>query len=460
MSKITRRQFVGGAAALGLSSLALPGLAGEAGTDRPNILIFFGDDMHGGMMSCAGNPHLNTPNMDFLAENGVRFTNAYTTYPICSPSRSAIYSGLMPHQNGVADNNGEYRKDVLPRMMGNVMSRAGYACHHGGKWHIGNRPRDDAAKIRECGFKAYLPLWRSPQLVNDVMRNHEGPQPFLAVIASHAPHGICQFKRKYQADRLPEGLPSPEECPPLPDNFGFGNDVPDALREWRERRTDKYESYPRDVWRQYRWYYCRQVEKLDEELGQSLDALREGGQLENTVIIFTSDHGDGDASHQWQGKRVLYEKPIRVPLIVSGPMAGRKGAVSDAPMSNGLDILPTVCEVGGAECPDGLPGDSLVPFLKEGNPPWRDSVISEMSCAGVSGRMVRTQRYKYVCYMGGEKQEQLFDLQKAPGEMYNLAYDADFADALEKHRRLLLDWCRRTGDERWLKGDWPGAPEG
>jgi arylsulfatase A-like enzyme len=457
MSKVTRRRFIGSAAALGVFSLGLPAVTAGANPDRRNILIFFGDDMHGGMMSCAGNPHLNTPNMAFLAPNGVRFTNAYTAYPICSPSRSAMYSGLMPHQNGVTDNDGEYKRDVLPRVMGNVMYRAGYECHHGGKWHIANRPRDDAEKMAACGIKPHLPAWRSPGMVNDVTRNHEGPEPFLDVIASHAPHEICQFKRHYDDGNLPDEIPPPEECPPLLENFGFGKDVPGTLMQWWKRRTRDYESYPKDVWRQYRWYYCRQVERLDEELGRALDALREGGHLANTVVIFTSDHGDGDASHQCQGKRVLYEKPLWVPLIVSGPMLRARGGACGALVSNGLEIMPTVCDVADAECPDVFPGGSLAPFLRAQHPPWRDFVVSEMSCAQVHGRMVRTPRYNYICYMGGEKQEQLFDMQDNPGEMHNLACDPQLMDVLQEHRRILLNWCRKTDDAQWLSGDWPGV---
>ena len=183
---------------------------------------------------------------------------------------------------------------------------------------------------------------------------------------------------------------------------------------------------------------------VDAQIGVVLDALRAAGLEDNTLVVFTSDHGDMDSAHKLEHKSILYEESVNVPFIMSSPGRIPQGAVDNTHLiSNGLDLLPTLCDYAGIEAPAGRPGRSLRP-LAEGKAveQWPDFVVSESD----NGRMVRTQRFKYCLYDSGEHREQLTDLKDDPGEMKNLAEVPTFKSVLEQHRRLLKDWIERTGD--------------
>jgi arylsulfatase A-like enzyme len=173
---------------------------------------------------------------------------------------------------------------------------------------------------------------------------------------------------------------------------------------------------------------------VDAQIGVVLKALRDSGQVENTVVIFTSDHGDHDGAHKLEHKGSFYEEAIRVPLIISQAGTTPSGVVDDGHLvSNGLDLLPTVCDYAGAAVPGELEGVSLRP-LAEGRDvdEWRSRLAIEC----VTGRMVMSPRYKYMLYDSGAHREQLIDRVTDPGEMRNAAQDADKADVLAAHRAL------------------------
>ena len=176
-----------------------------------------------------------------------------------------------------------------------------------------------------------------------------------------------------------------------------------------------------------------------------LDALKQSGLEDNTVVIFTSDHGDMDSAHKLEHKSILYEEAARIPFIMSHKGRIPRGKVDDTHLiSNGLDLICTLCDYAGIEAPKGLPGASVRP-LAEGKKvsAWRDSVVVESQ----SGRMLRTDRYKYCIYDSGANREQLTDLKNDPGEMKNLAGDAKFKGVLDEHRKLLAEWVKRTNDK-------------
>jgi glucosamine-6-phosphate deaminase len=208
-------------------------------------------------------------------------------------------------------------------------------------------------------------------------------------------------------------------------------------------------------WRRYGYAYYRLVERVDREVGRILSALSDSGLARNTLVVFTSDHGDGLGAHQWNQKWALYEECVRIPLIMRLPEVSPAGQVDRKHLvSNGLDLYPTFCDFAGVEAPSELPGLSLRPLL-EGREPdrWREFVAVEtwfgqcIGGLGTHGRMVRTARHKYVLYSWGKYREQLFDLVSDSGEMRNLAVQADCNDVLARHRELLSDWLRITDDQ-------------
>ncbi len=239
-----------------------------------------------------------------------------------------------------------------------------------------------------------------------------------------------------------------DHCPPLPANYGIPDLEPECITrrfvDIRPFRAYIRANWSDDQWRLHRWAYCRLTEMVDEQIGIVLDALREAGLENNTLIVLTSDHGDMDSAHKLEHKSILYEESVRIPFIMSLPGAIPKGAVDNTHfVSNGLDLLPTLCDYAGVEAPAELSGRSVRP-LAEGKTaePWRDFVVSETEC----GRMVRTDRFKYCLYNSGAHREQLTDLKDDPGEMKNLAETPAFGHILDQHRRLLRGWVDKTGD--------------
>jgi arylsulfatase A-like enzyme len=276
--------------------------------------------------------------------------------------------------------------------------------------------------------------------------------PFFLVASFDNPHNICEWRRQ---QNVPWGEigepPRVEDCPMVPANFAIPPFEPEAIRIIAEANPRIYpgQRYSDEQWRRYRWAYNRLVERVDAQVGEILDGLEAAGLADNTVVIFSSDHGDGQGAHHLVQKSFLYEEAVRVPMIVSMPGMAQPGRVDDRLVSNGLDIYATVCDLAGVESPEGAEGLSLRPILEgEDDADWRDYVVVETNWEGhrCDGRTVRTDRFKYTTYTWGAYREQLIDLEADPGEMVNLAVYTKYRDELQRHRDLLRAWCERTGD--------------
>jgi choline-sulfatase len=228
-----------------------------------------------------------------------------------------------------------------------------------------------------------------------------------------------------------------EHCPPLPPNFEPQKHEPEALRRFIAKRPFRQEirdNWSDRRWRLHRWAYCRLVEKVDSHIGTVLDALRDGPNAGNTLIVFCSDHGDHDASHKLEHKTYPYEEAARVPLLIRPP-GGRARLVDRRRMvSTGLDLLPTFCDYAGVDWPNELRGRSLRPALEgRKQPGWRDHLLVEFEF----GYMIRTPGYKYVLCDDGADREQLYDLQNDPHETHNASADAGNEQVVLECRRLL-----------------------
>jgi len=474
-----RREFLsrGGMAALGLPWLARGAPARNAAARdarRPNVLFIMTDQQHAGMMSCTGNAWLNTPAMDRLAASGIRFERAYACNPVCVPNRFSLQTGHMPSAVGMSQNNSKIAVPVnmTEQSLGMLFRNAGYETVYGGKVHL---PGNLTAAIRKSGYR-FLKGGARQGLADACVEYLRTPhdKPFFLFASFINPHDICymaidDFRRssgqtphgnldsktcEHELDRARQGGDLAafvrEHCPPLPENVEVPAGEPECITQ-KYLKGRKFRLYARqkwsdDMWRLHRWLYCRLTEMVDRKVGQILDALEETGLVNNTLVVFTSDHGDMDGAHRLEHKTVLYEESVRVPYIMSlkGTIPG--GQVDDSHLvSNGLDLLPTLCDYAGIEPPGGLHGRSVRALAERRSimiPPWRGAVAAESQ----NGRMLRTDRFKYMVYDSGSNREMLIDLSNDPGEMTNLAGDAQFADALNEHRRLLCDWVARSGD--------------
>jgi arylsulfatase A-like enzyme len=397
-------------------------------------------------MSGSGNRWLRTPAMDSLAARGVTLTQAICPYPVCSPSRSSVMTGRMPHETGV-EVNGLPIAAGIPSM-GEIFQQAGYRTVYGGKWHLpksfdGMTGFEKLIGGHALGAKMDAPLADACA----AWLRAKPAEPFLMVASFMNPHDVCEWIRQHKGTR---SQPLDANLPPAPANMGAVPDEPDAMRFHRQAGYDLMSQalgiaseWRRDDFRLYLHDYYRMVEAVDAEVGKLLGALRESGLQDNTLVLFVSDHGEGMGAHRWVQKAAFYEESVRVPFLAAGPGVPR-GKRSDA-LASLTDILPTLCDWAGLPPPPDCRGLSLRPAL-EGGPLPREFQFSELRYGEASrdGRMVRTRSWKYIVFRTGERREQLFDLERDPGETTNLA--AQGGQPLAELKGALREWCEKTGD--------------
>ncbi|MXZ10963.1 MAG: sulfatase-like hydrolase/transferase [Gemmatimonadetes bacterium] len=428
-------------------------------TQRPNILFIMTDQQHAGMMSCTGNKWLKTPAMDSLARDGIRFEMAYATNPVCVASRTSMATGVMSCRLG-AGNNGpglaikQLPPEVHDHSMGKIMKRAGYDTFYGGKVHM-----CPPLAPENAGYDEYFRNDREelPAACLQFMEKKRD-NPFFAVASFINPHDICfahiarNGEDRHGVLALHKEASSLEmdELPPLPDNYAIQQNEPAAIEAHLNPNAPTpaitmRKEYDEKAWRINRWIYHRLTEKVDRHIGDILDGLKKAGLEEDTVVIFTSDHGNMDASHRLASKGVFYEESVGVPFILKHPGGALGGRTNRTHLvSTGLDILPTICDYAGIKQPDHLLGVSLRPLAEDRRvDDWRTYVASENHWT----RMIRSQRYKYCAYDHVFGNESLVDMENDPGEMQNLVDDPKFQDVLTEHRRLLADWSNLSEDK-------------
>ncbi|WP_435146096.1 sulfatase family protein [Halobaculum sp. P14] len=453
---------------------------------RPNVVFILCDQMRRQAMSCAGDPNVSTPNLDRLAENGARFTNASATAPICVPSRFSILTGQHPHTRNA---HHHWRMSPEERTYGHEFSDSGYETGYVGKWHLADVGRDRPVPEHLQGGFTH---WRGFELKNepfDTSYYVDGdPEPHS--IDTFQTDGIFDLGREFiddhQSDDDPFCLTLSVEPPhppfiapesnlerwedrplelrpnvPYPDAEPPDKITGDQYEQWGnpEESTDElYEEYPyhgETVFEEMRKYYAM-VENLDENVGKLLDELERRGIRDETAVVFSSDHGELLGSHGRMMKQHPYEESVGIPLIVSYPDAGiDSGAEIHEPVCT-EDFLPTLLGLAGLEPESELPGVDLTPLLRgERESLDRDGVLLEFvreirpsqPYHDETWRGFRTERYKYTvkgfdslspgAFTSGGEPWQLYDLKADPYEQHNLVDDPEYEDvAAEMHGKL------------------------
>jgi arylsulfatase A-like enzyme len=441
-SPLSRRDFLRtGAAAAGALGLGLAGgstLPAFAQERKPNFVFIVCDQMNLDAMSYLGNQHVRTPSFDRFAQRGVAFMESHSTNPVCSPARSSLFTSRMPVETSVIENNLAIRKG-MPNLGEWLRDQAGYETVYCGKWHLPHGyPPPGMPGFRVLptggGQGAADDAWVS-RTTSAYLRNRTGNDPFLLVASFMQPHDICYWMIR------PETL-VPEEMP-----FGrLADDLP-ALPPNHESRPagppqvgTGYAGFKTDLqWRYYLYAYYRMVEMLDRDLGRLLDTLEDTGLAENTIVVFTADHGEGAGRHGNVQKWHPYDESMKVPMLWKWPERIGSGLLDRTHLVSGLDVTATICDYAGVQAPPRAHGASLRPLLEGRDTDWREYLVSEWK---KQGRIVRTSQYKFVTF-GDEPAVQLFDMQKDPWEMDNLAEDGAHADTIAEHRKLLDEWNGR-----------------
>lgn len=463
----------------------------SAKNTRPNILIIVADQMNIDAISAYkvyykhpawGCHWLDTPNLDRLISRGTSFIESHSTNPICCSARSSIFTGRMSIETGVTYNGIGIDQNV-PNMGEWFEQNSDYDRVYCGKWHAGGRwncpdvsgnkkiPGFDTLPAGSWGGGDFLDYIVSEN-VEAYIRNHESANPFLIVAGLLNPHDICYWINGLRGDVLTPGsdvYELREMRPILPPNFNYNFDEPDLIKG-----VARGKKWGEEHWRNYLYDYCRMVEKLDSDVGRMLDAVE--SRDDDTIVIFTSDHGEGSGRHCRVQKWHPYDQSMKVPLIISCPGKIKEGAIDIEHLVSGVDIMSTVCDYAGIPLPPNTCGLSLKPLMDNGGgignsgsqskSEWRDNIFTEFR---FTGRIIRSSRYKYVkCYKysgindkpfikksdgspsafvqgHGDEYEvepihMLFDLKEDPWETKNLYYDSEYETIIEEHERMLNVW--------------------
>lgn len=463
MKRITRRQFNRFSSAAAVGTLASRGKVQAQAETGPNVIFFMTDDQRWDSLSCAGNPLLRTPNIDRIAEEGARFTNAFVTNSLCGPSRATCLTGMYSHNTGVRVNEKTFPADQVT-----IFERAhrhGYLTAFVGKWH-------NKQWGRERDFDYYFGFRGQGQYEDPLIQENDGPEKKYEgwvedILADKSIQFIEESARKKQPFLLCHWFKTPHQrCTPAERHRRLFSDVSfpkpptfDTDYEGKPKAVKEADlkiggtgptSYVQD-WDEFMRNYHRVLVGVDENVGRILDKLDELGLARDTLVLFTSDNGYFLGEHGFFDKRLMYEPSIRIPLVIRYPHRIKPGQVKEEFALN-VDYAPTILDYMGLPVPKEVDGRSLRPLL-EGRPvQWREDFLYEYYAYPdwhyvKPNKGVRTRRWKYIEYYDFPKHEyELYDLETDPLEVKNLVNDPQYQDVVEELRRRLVELRVETGD--------------
>lgn len=451
-----------------LGSLFCWPLAGSvlaADTVRPNILFVLCDDLRWDSLGCAGHPHIKTPHIDRLANEGVFFANAFCTTSLCSPSRASILSGLYAHTHGVTNNFTEFPADLpsFPRLLHD----AGYETAYIGKWHMGEendekRPGFDyfvthkgQGKYFDTEFnlngeeRKVVPGYYTTVVTDMAVDWLKRPRskPWVMMLGHKAPHSFYFPEAKYQHSfdnvevKYPDTAFHLETQPKwIKERLPTWHGIYGPLFEWRKKFPDDRPEAVKDFANMIRAYWGT-ILSVDDSVGRLTALLKESQQLDNTIVVFMGDNGLLNGEHGMVDKRTMHEPSIRIPLVVRYPAltaAEKPQRVMRMVLTE--DIAPSLLDLCSVPVPHKLHGRSWKKLVQSGDPDWRQSFLYHYNYEKQfpytpNIRGVRTDNWKYSHYPHGDGQAdrhlaEMYDLKNDPEERHNLIADAKYADQL------------------------------
>ncbi len=465
---------------LALLLTVLPAAAFAEAPQRPNVLFLMSDDLNNAL-GCYGNSLARTPNLDKLAARGTRFDRAYCTYPLCGPSRNSMLTGLYPNSNGILLNAQIFRQTIpshvsLPqafRQSGYLAVRIGKLYHYGVPGSVGTDGHDDPASweqefnpagvdrleeepkifsLTPGNFGSSLSWYASPKsdehhtdgmLASDaqwVLERcaKEKQRPFFLAVGFFRPH------TPFNAPKVPYFDWHDKSKMPLVQ--GVEEDEKDIPAAALASRKNEEKQLTDDLSREAIQAYYASISFMDAQLGRVIETLDRLGLSDNTIIVFTSDHGYHLGEHGLWKKQSLFEESARVPMLVVAPGITSPGSVAKTPVSH-LDLYPTLAELCKVETPGNLQGQSLVPILHDADQVGRGWALAQMvrgggggkRSAGRAGRSennpiigytLRTPRYRYTQWDEGRAGSELYDHDADPRELTNLVSAPEHAETV------------------------------
>ena len=485
-SAMTRRQFMKtamagslAAAVVGPSALS----AEKAKPKKPNLLFIWTDEQRCDTMAVYGNKKIHAPNLNKLASKSFVFKRAYVTQPVCTPSRSSVMTGLWPHTSGVYRNNLPLPEEVpcIPE----IINDTDYRTAHMGKWHLGDEifPQhgfEEWVSIEDMYWKRYTKVRDREHAMSDYYdhlislghklngkrfaRHYAAKLPFEQSKPKFLERRACDFLRRHRGEpfvlyinflepHMPFTGPFDNEHDPaqvdLPSNFNdpLEDNEPEVYRRKKKKTMREYggdEKHFRELIARY-WGL---VTEVDTCVGEILKTLDELGLADDTIVVYTSDHGDMMGAHQMVTKGVMYEESARIPWLMRVPWMGCKQNVIEQPVSH-IDLMPTLLDVMGTKAPGHLQGQSLVPLMKGGKVA-EDHVFIEWNVGkgpelNVPVRTVVSPDGWKLSLFAGDK-NQLFNLNVDPGETRNLFDSGKHDDVIKRLTARIKQWQKKTKD--------------
>jgi arylsulfatase A-like enzyme len=409
-------------------------------------------------------PWFQTPNMDRLAAEGVRFRNAFVTLSLCAPSRAAFLTGRYNHLNGIANNRTPFATNSVTHA--SLMRAAGYVTGYFGKWHMGGQHGQRPGFTYSASFIGQGRYWDCPIEINgeskpttgwvddvttdmaiEFIKQHRD-QPFSVVLGLKACHGPCDPPERAK-DRF-----AGAKARPVPNlNARPIYRGSDELRQLAQPDADGKVNINLN--------YFRCVSAADDNLGRLLKTLDDLGLANDTVVVFASDNGYYNGEHGLGDKRSAYEESLRIPMLVRYPKQFPKGKVLDDIVLN-IDLAPTFLDLAGLPVPREMQGRSWKPILTDKSADWRKSFLAEyfyeQAFPGTPTVVaVRTANAKLIKYPGHEEWTELFDLAHDPYELKNLAADPAHKDLLSKMQAEFDQQAKATEFRIPDYADKPGA---
>jgi arylsulfatase A-like enzyme len=443
-----------------------------APAQRPNILLILPDQMRGSAMGCDGNVDVKTPNIDRMAAEGVLFRRTYANVPVCCPARAILLTGTYPHVNGMIANDLRLRESELT--IAKILRDAGYRTGFVGKWHLDGGPREPGFvppgprrqgfefwAAYSCHHQHFMPSYfrdtpdrivvpkfepeASCDFAIEFLRSQPRDQPFFLTVQMGPPHNPYGAPEDYMKLYDPEKLTLPKNWQPDSEVRPAVPAIPPNLRQPGMPAA----RYVKTGGKEEIAAYYAAITAIDDQVGRLLQTLKEIGQDENTIILFTSDHGDMLGSHGMRRKRKPHEESARVPGIMRWPAQIPKGRAVDTLFSL-VDMPPTLLALAGLAVPARMQGADLSPVALGRTTRGPDAVLLQIFVpfnpdqVHAPWRGIVTDRHTYARY---EKEPWvLFDNQVDPWQMTNLAKDPKYAELGAELDAKLAALMRRNGD--------------
>ena len=432
----------------------------------PNVILIISDQWSTKVSDGSGNYDngILTPGIDLLAKQGISFKQAYSTYPLCTPARASLFTGLYSHHNDVGFN---LKKDsILARAqftptLGKSFKEAGYNVAYFGKEHAGGYGYASATEFGSMTHSnggmlaegsAYDPIFTEDAIkyIKD-----KKDKPFFMTLSLINPHDICRvLGGKVQGATFADAIhfarndDEPylrfQPRPDLPNNHEVAYEKGMILHE--DFMYKEVFGLNEDQWKRFISTYQLLIENTDRLIGLLLKNLKEQGLEENTIVMFTTDHGEMSGSHKLIAKTTFYEESSKIPVIIRYPKEIKQSTTNNNALVSTIDIMPTLLDLAGVGIPKGIDGKSFKKQILESEVSTNefDIVFSQNQF----GRMVRYDEFKYVrSVVYGITYEILYDIDKDPTESKNLLKDPKFKNQLIKGRKLLDDWLVNEGTE-------------